>query len=142
MTEEVKTGTILIRDNTPLPEGVQVECEPYSRGWRLVNNLDGSTLDRRITKAGCTFFYLAGEFKGSAFGSDRERTQGRAVRRILSHLKSEKFNCLEITRVESKRFLGIPYVTVLANARHIQQSVFLFQGTRLPDWDRAKLAAA
>jgi hypothetical protein len=142
MTEEVKTGTILIRDNTPLPEGVQVECEPYSKGWRLVNNLGGSTRDREITKAGCTFFYLAGEFTGSAFGSDKEVTRGRAVRRILGHLKSEKFNCLEITRVESKRFLGIPYVTVSANARHIQKSVFLFQGTRLPEGDRAKLAAA
>lgn len=142
MTEEVKTGTILIRDNTPLPEGVQVECEPYSRGWRLVNNLDCSSLDQKITKAGCTFFYLAGEFKGSAFGSDREVTRGRAVRRILGHLKSEKSNCLEITRLESKRFLGIPYVTVSANARHIQKSVFLFQGTHPAEWDRAKPAAA
>ncbi|MBZ5554223.1 MAG: hypothetical protein LAO21_16015 [Acidobacteriia bacterium] len=142
MTEEVKTGTILIRDNTLLPEGVQVECEPHSRGWRLIKNFDGSTLDRRITKAGCSFFYLAGESTGSAFGSNREVTRERAVRRILSHLKAEKFNCLEITRVEAKRFLGVPYVTVSANARHIQTSVFLFPSTHPAEWDLGKPAAA
>ncbi|MGB7622066.1 MAG: hypothetical protein WBN92_06920 [Terriglobia bacterium] len=142
MTGEIKTGTILIREGTPLPEGLQFESEPYSEGWRLVKDLEGSSPDRRITKAGWTFFYLAGEFKVSVFGSDREKTQGQAVHRILAHLKSEKCNCLEITQVAAKRFLGIAYVTVSANARHIQESVFLFQGTRLPEWNRAKLAAA
>lgn len=142
MTEEIKTDTILIKEDTPLPECLQFESKLYSKGWRSVMNLNASALDRRITKAGWTFFYMAGEFKVSAFGSDREKTQGRAVRRILAHLKSEKFNCLEITQVAAKRFLGIPYVTVSANARHIQESVFLFQGTRLPEWDRAKLSAA
>ena len=142
MTGEIKTDTILMREDTTLPEGVQFESEPYSKGWRSVKNLDASALDRRITKAGWTFFYMAGEFKVSAFGSDREKTPRRAVRRILAHLKSEKFNCLQIIQVAAKRFLGIPYVTVSANARHIQESVFLFKGTRLPEGDRAKLAAA
>jgi hypothetical protein len=142
MTGEIKTGTILIREDTPLPEGLQFESEPFSTGWRLVKNLDGSAPDRRITQAGWTFFYLAGEFKVTVFGSDRDKAQGQAVRRILSRMKSEKCNCLEITQVAAKRFLGIPYVTVSANARHIQESVFLFQGARLPEWDRAKLAAA
>jgi hypothetical protein len=81
-------------------------------------------------------------FKVSGFGSDGEKTQGRAVRRILSCLKSWKFNCLEITQVAAKRFLGIPHVTVSANARHIQGSVFLFQGTRLPEGDQAKPVTA
>jgi len=142
MTEEIKTGTILIREDAPLPESLQFESEPYSKGWRSVKNLDASALDRRITKAGCTFFYLAGEFKVSVFGSDGEETMGRAVRRILGHLKSEKSNCLEITQVAAKRLLVIPYVMVSANARHIQKSVFLFQGTHPAEWDRAKPAAA
>lgn len=142
MAEKIKANIILFKEDAPLPEGLQFESDFYSKGWRLVRNLDAFSLDRRITKAGWTFFYMAGEFKVSAVGSDREETQGRAIRRILAHLLSEKFNCLEITRVAAKRFLGIPYVTVSANARHIQQSVFLFQGTRLPEWDRIKLVAA
>ena len=45
---------------------------------------------------------------------------------MLARLKSEKFNSLEITRVASKRFLGVPYVSVSARSRHIQESLFLF----------------
>jgi hypothetical protein len=33
---------------------------------------------------------------------------------------------LEITRVASKHFLGLPYVSVSACSRHIQESLFLF----------------
>ncbi len=47
----------------------------------------------------------------------------RTIDEILARLKSEKFNSLEITRVASeasKRFLGVRYVTVSAQSRHIQ----------------------
>ena len=60
------------------------------------------------------------------FGFDGQKNVRRAVKRILARLKSEKFNSLEITRVASKRFLGVPYVSVSARSRHIQESLFLF----------------
>lgn len=142
MEEKIKTDTILVKEGIPLPEFLQFESEPYSQDWRLVKDLNGYAMDRRITKAGWNFFYMAGEFKVRAFGWNREKTLGRAVRRILAHLKSEKFNCLEITQMAAKRFLGVPYWSVSGNARHIQESVFLFQTKRLAEWDRAKLAAA
>ena len=44
-------------------------------------------------------------------------------------MESAKFNSLEIMRVvleASKRFLGVRYVTVSAQSRHIQESAFLF----------------
>ena len=42
--------------------------------------------------------------------------------------ESEKFNSCEITRVASEeRFLGVPYVSVSAGSRHIQESLFLFR---------------
>lgn len=36
-------------------------------------------------------------------------------------MKSDNFNSLEISQVASKRFLGLPYVTVSAHARHLQE---------------------
>jgi hypothetical protein len=36
----------------------------------------------------------------------------------LTKLKLDRFNGLEITQIEAKRFLGLPYVTVCAHSRH------------------------
>jgi hypothetical protein len=142
MADKIKTGTILIEEGTPLPESLRFESEPYSNGWRLVRNLDGYELGQKTTKAGWNFFYMAVEIKATVFGFDEEKALRRAVNRVLTKLKSEKFNCLEITQVAAKRFLGLPYMTVSAHPRHIQESVFLFRAQRLPEWDRARLAAA
>ncbi len=142
MADKIKTGTILIEEGTFLPESLRFESEPYSKGWRLVKNLDGYGLDRKIREAGWTFFYMAGEIKASVFGFDGEKALRRAVNRVLANLKSEKFNCMEIAQVAAKRFLGLPYVTISAHPRHIQESMFLFHTKGLAEWDRAKLAAA
>ncbi len=142
MPHTIKAGTILIKDVTRLPEALRFESEPYAPGWRLVKNLDGYGLGRKIHEAGWTFFCLAGEIGATVFGFDGQKTIRRAVERILANLKSEKFNSLEILRVASKRFLGAPYASVSARSRHIQESVFLFRAKDLQEWDRARLAAA
>ena len=126
MVETIKTGTILIKDGTFLPDALRFESEPCATGWRLVKDLDGYGLDRKIHEVGWTFFCLASEIRATIFGFDGQKTVRRAVKRILANLKSERFNSLEITRVASKRFLGVPYVTVSACSRHIQESLFLF----------------
>ncbi len=142
MAEKIKTGTILIEEGVLLPESLRFESEPYSKGWRLVKNLDGYGLDRKIREAGWTFFFMAGEIKASVFGLDGEKAVRRAVKRVITYMKSDRFNCLEITQVAPRRFLGLPYVTVSAHLRHIQESIFLFHTKRLAEWDRAKLAVA
>ena len=129
MPDTIKTGTILIKEGTLLPEVLRFESEPCAPGWRLVKNLDGYGLDRKIHEAGWTFFCLAGEIKATVFGFDEQKRVRGAVKRILANLKSEKFNSLEITRVATKRFLGVPYASVSARSRHIQESMFLFQTT-------------
>ena len=126
MAETIKAGTILFKDAIFLPDALQFESEPCATGWRLVKDLDGYGLDRKIRKAGWTFFCIAGEIKSIVFGFEGQKSARRAVKRMLARLKSEKFNSLEITRVASKRFLGVPYVSVSARSRHIQESLFLF----------------
>jgi hypothetical protein len=141
MADTIKTGTILVKDGTFLPDALQFESEPCATGWRLVKNLDGYGLGRKVREAGWTFFWLAGEIKATIIGFDGQKTVRRAVKRILANLKAEKFNSLEITQVAPKCFLGVRYVTVSAHSRYIQENAFLLQAKDHQEWDRAKLAA-
>jgi hypothetical protein len=142
MADKIKTGTILIEEGVLLPESLRFESEAYSTGWRLVKNLDGHGLDRKIREVGWTFFYMAGEANATVVGSDLEKTTRRAVKKVIASMKSDSFNCLEIGRATVRRFLGIRYVTISAHPRHIQESMFLFHAQGLAEWDRAKLATA
>jgi len=131
MTDEIKTGTVLIKDGTLLPEALQIESEPSVPGWRLVKDLNGYALDRKVHEAGWTFFFLAGEIRTIAFGADEQRTVRRAIKRILADARSKQFNSLEITRVASKPFLGLPCMSVGAHARHIQEGLVLLSAEHM-----------
>ena len=142
MPDKIKVGSILIEEGALLPESLRFESETYSIGWRLVKNLDAYGLDRKIREAGWNFFYMAGEIKASVFGFGGERALRRAVNRVIAYMKSDGLNSLEITQVVAKRFLGLPYVTISAHSRHIQESTSLSHAKRLAQWGRAKLAPA
>jgi hypothetical protein len=118
------SGTILIRENTLLPAGLAIESEAFLPGWRVVKDLDGDSLARSIEAANWNFFYLAGEMRAAVLGRDRSGTLHRAVKRLLAK-EERQFNSLEITKVVSKRFLGIPFMRVVAHTRHIQQGICL-----------------
>jgi hypothetical protein len=139
MAETIKPGTVLIKEGTPLPEAIRLETESFVTGWTLVKNLDGYRLDRKIHDEGWTFFCMAGEIRATVFGIDGYQIVRRAVKRILASPKSEKFNSLEITQVASKRFLGMPYVSISARSRHIQESMFLFRAKDLQEWGPIKV---
>jgi hypothetical protein len=141
MPDTITTGKILVKENVELPEAVRLESEPYVAGWRLIKNLGGDGLSRQIHDAGWTFFCQAGDVNATAFGIGEQEAVRRALLRILVKVKAEKFNCLEIMRVDTHRF-PVPYVSVSARSRHIQESVFLFQAKNPGVPERAPLAAA
>jgi len=118
-------GTILIRENTLLPGGLIIETEAFIPGWRAVRNCDGYRLGRKIEEAKWNFFYLAGEVRAIVFGREGPSTLRRAVRSILAKPEARKFNSLEVTGTRSRWFLGIPFVSITANFRHIQQGLAL-----------------
>lgn len=142
MPDTIKVGTILIKQDALLPEALQFESEPCARGWRFVKSLDGYGLARRIREAGWTFFYMAGEIKVTVLGFDEPKTRRKAIQQVLAKLKSEECNSLEITEVDSKRFLGLPYTTVTAHSRHIQEGLVLFRASSPPEWVPARRMAA
>jgi len=44
---------------------------------------------------------------------------------MLRKIEPMNFNCLEVTGIVAKRFLGVPYAVVSAHSRHIQKSCYL-----------------
>jgi hypothetical protein len=122
MTDSIKTGSILIEGDASMPTSLRLEGKSYSSRWRSVSNLDLNGLDVAIHKAGWTFFFMAGEIKITAFGFDKAQAVRRAVKRVITNVESHKCNCVEITGVSEKSFLGMPYVNVSAYSRHIQES--------------------
>jgi hypothetical protein len=125
VTDTNKNGTVFVREHTPLPENLSIESESFLPGWRVVRNLDRSTLARNIESRKWFFFYLAGEMRATVLGRNRPGTLRRAVKCVLAKQDGQKFNSLEITKVVSKRFLGIPFMRVTAHSRHIQQGIAL-----------------
>jgi hypothetical protein len=143
--DTINPGTILIKEGALLPETMRFESESCLPGWRLVKDLDGCGLDQKIREAGWTFFRVAGQLGATVFGLDEQKTARRALEQILANLDWAESNSLEIMRVASEastRFLGVRYVTVSAQSRHIQESAPLFRAKDLPVRDRARSAAA
>ena len=142
MWNTMREGAILVRDGAVLPKELQVETEVCVPGWKLVKDFDGHGLDRAIREAGWTFFCLVGEIRSSAFGIN-ERTIGlRAIDRIVATPRVTKFNSLEITGIVSKRFLGVRYMRICVQLRHIQKSLFLSSADNLQDSGWARRIAA
>jgi len=118
-------GTLFIRENTLLPGGLIIETETFLPGWRAVKNCDGYRLGRKLEEAKWNFFYLAGEVRAIVLGREGPSALRRAVRSILAKPDARNFNSLELTGTRSRWFLGVPFVIVTSNFRHIQQGLAL-----------------
>ena len=102
-----------------------LESEPCFREWSLFKVLDGFALDRKIHAAGWNFFFMAAEIKVIFFGLLGAAKIRSALKRIIEKVEPQHFNGLEVTEIVARRFLGVPYVTVSAHSRHMQQSCCL-----------------
>jgi hypothetical protein len=120
MAPNNEAGMILIRDGALLPPDLSIESETFLPGWRVVKHLDGYTLNRKIKEANWNFVRLAGGYRARVVGRAYPETLRRGVTRILAKLRGRKFNSLEITVVVLKRFVGLAFLSISANRRHIQ----------------------
>jgi hypothetical protein len=103
-----------------LPAGVLLQPRALSQDWRSVAGLDRIGLAAAVAKAGWTFFYMAGVVAKHAFGWSEERRVRAALGRVVQDVQAQNCNCMEITRFRDRSFLGLPYVSIAAHARHIQ----------------------
>jgi len=122
MPPTVQVGTILIEERPLIAQVLGVESEPYSKNWSVVKAFDSFALNRKIHAAGWNFFFMAAEVKALVFGAIGAKNIQNALRRIVGKMRRQNFNCLEVTGIVAKRFLGVSYAVVSAHSRHIQQT--------------------
>jgi hypothetical protein len=125
MTAAVQVGTVLIEQRPAMAQALGLQSEPYSANWGVIKALDGLALDRKIHAAGWNFFFMAAQVRVMFFGAIGAKKIQNALTRMLGKLKPMNFNCLEVTGIVAKRFLGVPYTVVSAHSRHIQESCYL-----------------
>lgn len=142
MPIDVVPGTVMMRTGLLLPRGVNVTTDPYSKSWDVITGPDTFGMDRSLRAAGWSYFFTAATVHAVTFGR-REGTNARqAVDRILSRVQAQNFNCVEITEISTRHFLGIPYMSVCAHPRQIQPGQTLeshggrHEAQRLADWAR------
>lgn len=121
----VHVGAILIDQTPRITQLLGFESEPYSGNWRLVRALSGFSLDQKLRASGWNFFFMATEVKAIIIGTLGADKIQNALKRILQKVRGQHFNSLEVTGIDERRFLGLPYAVVSAHSRHIQQSCYL-----------------
>lgn len=121
MTAGIQLGTILIKERTPIAERLGLETDTYSGTWRVLRALNGFALDHKVRGAGWNSFFMATEVRALAFGTIQPNSLRAALHRVFSKVRADDFNCLEVTAITARRFLGVPYVSVCAHSRHIQK---------------------
>ncbi len=124
MPQTLRVGTILMKmkEWVGVPDCPGLETEPCFGEWSVVKALNPFALEREIHAAGWNFFFMATEVKTMFFGFLGEEKIQSALKRILAKVKPQHFNGLEVTEITARRFLGVPYVTVSAHSRHMQQN--------------------
>jgi hypothetical protein len=128
MTDTITAGSILVEEGTHLPKSLLLQSESNSNGWAAVKDAR-FTFEKTIQEEGWTFFFMAGEIKTTVFGFDRQKALRAALKRLITDVKSQHCNSIEITKVMGNSFLRVPYVSVSAHARHLQKGlVFSGQG--------------
>jgi hypothetical protein len=96
-------------------------------GRKLAKGLDGYSLQRKIRAVGWTFFCLAGDLRATFFRATNDSWLRTSIKRILKNPTTTRLNSPEITRVDSKQFLGFPRAGANTRWRRIQQCMILCQ---------------
>src|ERR1700756_5277561 len=118
MPSTIQVGAILLDERPLMMQALGLDSEPYTGNWGVVKALNGFALDRKIHAAGWNFFFMATEVKAMFFGALGANKIQNALKRILGKVKGQDFNCLEVTGIVARHFLGVPYAIVSAHSRH------------------------
>lgn len=118
------SGNILIERNALRPACFQLEDAAGANAWMpVMHHLTPHQLEAELAATGWSFFYMADTIRTTAFGFDRGKMIDAALQRVISNVRKQRCNCLEVTGVTMHSFLGLPYVSISAHPRHIQKGV-------------------
>jgi hypothetical protein len=136
MTDAIAAGTLLVDERACLPRSLALRSESSAPGWAAARG-SRPEFEKAIEEAGWTYFFMAEEMKATVFGFDRQKAMRAALKRLIADVKSQHCNSIEITRVAGDSFLGLPYVSVSAHPRHIQEGRSAFRPA--PAHDRRQI---
>ena len=119
MPSQIQNGTMMVYQSANLLP-FALESKPYFRNWGSLGAAESSSLDAKVRAKGWNLFFIAGEFRAIVPAWGGNDTLRRGVKRLLAQTHQQHFNCLEVTDIRRKYFLGIPYLSISANPRHIQ----------------------
>lgn len=120
----ITSGTILIDRSALRPQVFQLDDAWSANAWTSVrHSLTPHELEKQLSIAGWTFFYMAGAIRTRVFGFDRAKMLGEALKRLIKNVKLQKCNCLQIEGMAMRSFLGVPYMSISAHPRHIQKGL-------------------
>ena len=125
MAATVEVGSILIEDRPLILRALGLESVSYAGTWGVLQSLTSPALDQRIRNSGWNCFFMAKEVKSTVFGVAVAKNIRRALQQIFLKVQEPDFNCLEVTKIVESRFWGLPYITVSAHSRHIQQGYLM-----------------
>jgi len=121
-------GSILIEKHAPRPECFHLKDHSVPNDWMAIaHNLSSRELEKELSTAGWTFFFMANAIRTTVFGFNPAKMFGRALERLIGNVRQQRCNCLEIDGVATRSFLGLPYMKVSAHPRHIQKGM-VFSG--------------
>ena len=123
MPIDIKAGTIMLRSGLMLHSDMTLRTDTYSNQWEIVQ--EGGAMDNAARAVGWHFFFTAGTVNAFAFGRREGKNARTAIDNILSQVQAQGFNAMEVTEISTKHFLGIPYLSVCAHARHLQKGHIL-----------------
>lgn len=121
LSRSIKAGTMLINEDLLLPKLLEVNTNACSPRWRSVGVLDSFSLGHKLNAVGWHLCFLADHVTAIAFGHGREKSLQKAVQRIAAKVTALGWNCLELTQIARKHFVGVPYIAISAHSYHIQQ---------------------
>jgi len=120
MPNQIQAGTMIVHQSAAV-RSLNIESEPYFHQWSSLGPLESSKLDQKVRVMGWNLFFMAGEIRAVVPAWGGHNTLRRGVKRLLAQARLQHFNCLEVTQVLRKYFLGVPYVSIAAHARHLQE---------------------
>ena len=120
MSNKIQAGTMLVRQSALL-HSLGTQGEIYSDQWCSLGTDESAGLDRKLRDAGWNFFFMADELRTIVPPWGGEKTLRAGVKRLLARTRAQQFNCMQLSNVLRERFLGIPFLSVVAHARHVQQ---------------------
>ena len=118
MPSEMKSGSVLTKEGTALPESVQTE--PFMKGWNLVSDADAAQTQRNVEQAGWQF--LRGrEIRASATARDLKQAIRRALQHLAEAADRQKVNAVEVIGFDATKLIFFFEVAARGYARQIQR---------------------